>query len=274
MLKAHLKNKWMFALLIFVGCNYNQQKKSDIVPEGFRQIEFTTGSELSYQQINDHVIAPKCLECHSNAGGNKGRLNLENYRNVFANKEGIRESILDKSMPKDRPPLNEYEIRLVVAWIESGASELAQRAPEPVVVPAEPPAEPPVVVPPVIVPPVGPIVPPQPEPVVVPDIELDQIDFSIVTKYVLQTNCYKCHSDAGGNKGQVNLETYANVMDNLSDVKFDIEMDMMPLAPPKGIPLTDAQKKLILSWIENGAPEKAKPADPTDNIIELEQIKK
>ena len=261
------------ALILVVGCNYNEQKKindSDLFPE----IQFKTGAELSYKQISEQVLEKRCFECHSNARGNKGKVNLETYQNVFANKEDIRNDLLDKSMPKDRPALSTYEARLVIAWIESGASEFAQEKPI-----IDEPTTPPVVAPPPQPPkspPTPPVVVDPPAPVVVPEIPADQVDFAFITKYVLQTNCYKCHTEKAGNKGHVNLETYENVMKNYDDIQLDISTDQMPPAPPKGIPLTDEQARLILKWLDNGAPEKAKPAsvDLSEIVIELEQVNK
>lgn len=257
------KNFKKYSLLIafiIAGCNYNEQKKLND-DNSLPIIEFKTGAELSYKQISEQVLERRCFECHSNARGNKGKVNLETFENVFANKEDIRNDLLDKSMPKDRPALSAYETRLVVAWIESGASEFAHEPSAPVVV--NPPQNPPTM-------------PPPPAPVIIPDIPVEQIDFAAVTKYVLQTNCTKCHSDKGGNKGKVNLETYSNVFKNMDAVNDEIIAGEMPPAPPKGIPLTDEQVKLILKWIELGAPEKVKPAsgDLSENIIELEQVNK
>lgn len=263
MLKILNKNLLFFlTMTLFVGCNYNQQKKSNTGDE-IPQIVYSSGAELSYKQISDTVLARRCFECHSNQGGNKGKVNLETYQNVFANKIDIRNDLLDKSMPKGRTALSEYETKLVIDWIDAGANEFPRQQP--------------IIQPPVVQPPVTPpVVAPTPVPVVVPVIPEDQIDYAVVTKYVLQTNCTKCHSDKGGNKGKVNLETYENVFKNRDEVFNQIMSGEMPPPPPKGIALTDEQAKLILKWIELGAPEKANPAssDLSENTIELELVNK
>jgi uncharacterized membrane protein len=89
----------------------------------------------------------------------------------------------------------------------------------------------------------------------------NQIDFAVVMEKVIQPKCLECHAAAGGNRGGVNLETYAEVRLNLADVKADVEDGSMP---KRRQPLTQAQKDLILNWIAAGAPEKAdSPTQPT-----------
>jgi mono/diheme cytochrome c family protein len=82
-------------------------------------------------------------------------------------------------------------------------------------------------------------------------VKLDSIDYAAVKANVLDTSCNSCHSAAGGNKGNVNLETYASVINNISDVKADIEDGSMPRGDYR---LTADQKNMILAWIKMGAP--------------------
>ena len=98
-------------------------------------------------------------------------------------------------------------------------------------------------------PPLPPVPPIPPE--VMPDP--DKIDYSVVNDRVVKPRCLTCHSVEGGNKGDVNLESYENIISNLDDIKDDVTKGTMPR--PKNKPLTDIQKQIILIWIEKGAPQ-------------------
>lgn len=86
------------------------------------------------------------------------------------------------------------------------------------------------------------------------------ITFNLVESTVLAAKCVQCHSNATKNSGNLNLETYANVVAALPDIKDDIDDGKMPKSP--GVLLTDEEKFLLLSWIQMGAPETAPIASP------------
>ncbi len=112
--------------------------------------------------------------------------------------------------------------------------------PTPVVVPAPTPVVPtptPVVVPT----PVGPVT----TPVVV-------LDYAYVIKVVIAPFCLSCHSVAGGNRGRINLETFANVIKNLRKVKS--EAITYKSMPPRG-PLPMDASDVLSKWLDAGAPE-------------------
>lgn len=75
-------------------------------------------------------------------------------------------------------------------------------------------------------------------------------NFQIIRTQILQANCLKCHSAAGGNKAGVNLETYETVLRNLSSVEAVVADGSMP---PRG-PLSQELQALFLRWIQLGAP--------------------
>ncbi|MBC7420394.1 MAG: hypothetical protein H7328_06655 [Bdellovibrio sp.] len=225
-------------LFLIVGCNYSVQKQS---PVDLPEFTFTTGGEISFATVQQYVIAPVCLACHSvggSRGSNLGDINLANYQNVFSQREDIRSDILDGSMPKDSPALSGYQKRLILAWLDAGALEFAGQSNTGE---APPPTKPP------------------PEPVVVPNIPDSEIYYDVVAKYVFSTNCIKCHGGIPGSK-RPDLTNYASVVLNIDDMNEQLNTDQMPPAPPKGIPLTDAQKKLIFTWLDKGAPEKSAAA--------------
>lgn len=87
------------------------------------------------------------------------------------------------------------------------------------------------------------------------DSEPLTFNFEVIKSVVFQSpsgRCLECHSAARGNRGGVNLETYANTLALKGDIKFDIENNLMPRT---GGPLADYERRIILQWIAMGAPE-------------------
>ena len=271
-------NKILFVLAVTLlsSCNYSRMKKPLQLDEGVQKI--SSPDEITFKMVNESVIQPMCLSCHSEAGGNRGGLNLENFENVFKNSHAIRLEVAGATMPP-RQQLSAQQIKLVTDWIDAGAHENGkvnggnnppppapspEPNPTPSPVPVEPPpvnptpVEPPPVVPPTPVepPPVlppaptptpvepPPVVPPEPQPPAGPT-------FTEVMNTVIKTNCFQCHTAASGNRGGLNLETYKNIFDNRHAIKFEVENGTMPTR--RGTPLTAAQKQMLLTWIEQGA---------------------
>lgn len=204
--------------IILSGCNYTIQKSPGANSGNQAISRLPPGTIPGYQLIASAIIAPKCLECHSSGGGNAGGVNLETYEALKNNLPSLRDEITSGRMPKNRGPLSASEKEVFLAWLDAGAPEVGSS-------PNNPP---------------------------VPDPEF--IDYQLVKTSVIDLRCIGCHSAKGGDKGGVNLETYENVFDQKDSIKSEIESGSMPR--PKNKPLTDIQKRIFLSWIENGAPEK------------------
>ena len=83
--------------------------------------------------------------------------------------------------------------------------------------------------------------------------EVEFISYEMVNTKVIQPRCLNCHSNAGGNRGDVNLETYEKVVELASTIEVEITNGSMPR--PRNKPLTQEQKDLILKWIANGTPK-------------------
>lgn len=81
---------------------------------------------------------------------------------------------------------------------------------------------------------------------------VSQIDYSVVKGAILDSRCVSCHSNAGGNQGGTNLETYSNVRRFRDRIVFraGVRKDM----PPRG-PLSDSAIQLLREWVNRGAPE-------------------
>jgi len=240
------KNIVGFSLfLLLASCNYSQSQSLplDSANSGLSETpqvpdEGKQDGPVDFQVVMDKVMTKSCVGCHSEAGGNRGKLNLETYANVLQAVNDIKERVGDRSMPPRRQtPLTDAQIQMLVEWIDAGAPEKIVTEPVPVPTPTPAPTSTPPVVQP---PPVPPVVPP-PVPAVA--------TYEMVYKQVIQPSCLKCHSGAGS--GDVNLETYQNLIQFKADVRRTIAKGSMP----RKSKLTDEQKKLILDWIDAGAPE-------------------
>lgn len=128
-----LKHK-LFAtvlLLFSVGCQYNHEKGKRAQTDNPTAL---ADAEVDFKIVYEQVIGPRCTKCHSDAGGNKGRINLETYQNVFENKDAVRDEVAGLTMPPRKAgPLTDAQVKMLVDWIDAGALENANVNPtEPV----------------------------------------------------------------------------------------------------------------------------------------------
>lgn len=78
------------------------------------------------------------------------------------------------------------------------------------------------------------------------------LDYKTIRAKVLEPYCFECHSNEGGNEGEVNMETYASTFVNISTIQNEILAGSMPKKRP---PLSPDIKQILLNWIDAGAPE-------------------
>lgn len=218
--------------LLLVGCNYSLSKTplvSNLGGDGTGNIQrLPAGAVVSYPVVHSSILQPKCLECHSSSGGDAGGVNLESYERVIVQLENIKNSITSNSMPKNRAKLSHAEKEVLLSWISAGGPRNGG-----------------VAVPPQAPDPLPPVEPSQPDVVV--------LNYDKVNKEVLAPRCISCHSETGGNRGDVNLETYENVVALAPEIESAIQLGSMPR--PRNKPLTAEQKELILKWLSMGAPK-------------------
>ncbi len=220
----------LVSFFLFASCSLKSADSLKLESEQQTDSETSIPAEqLSFQIVSEKVLKKNCTGCHAQGAGNAGGINLETYANVFEMKALVRAEVFSRSMPPQQSGLilTDMQIKIVTDWIDQGAKE----TPDPVA---------PIVTPPVPI--------PEPQPPTAPPIV--ELSFKNVFEKVIKTNCLKCHSGSA----DVNLETYANVFDNRAAMKVSIENNSMPLLP-RGKALTAEQKKLILDWLEVGAPE-------------------
>lgn len=88
------------------------------------------------------------------------------------------------------------------------------------------------------------------------------LDYQTIRTQIFQNHCFECHTQEAGNEGDVNLETYANTITNITNIKTEIEAGSMPKRRP---PLSPENKQMLLDWIAAGAPEVANSGDTNPN---------
>ena len=93
----------------------------------------------------------------------------------------------------------------------------------------------------------------KPQPARFAQLEVGQAPgYNRVRALVFESKCLGCHSAAGGNKGQVNLETYASAVTFLDRV--DNEVAIEKVMPPSG-PLNADDQSLVHAWVQAGGLE-------------------
>lgn len=191
---------------------------------------------VTFVQLKAEVLGPKCLRCHS-AAAPRGGVNLEDYTSARRWATAMQSATANNIMPPNpAPPLEQAEKQLINQWIADGTPEaLADNCDETGTDPVPaPPTEP----------------EPPGELIEVPADE--DIRFALIKTRILQNKCLSCHSDAGGNRGGLNLEIHENVSDEVDDVLFQTELGWMPPAPRPG--LTAVEIQTIKRWAELGTP--------------------
>jgi uncharacterized membrane protein len=121
MVKA-LRNLPPFLALLttLAACNFQEIKGDQTA--GFGSF---TPSDLNYASINQRIIEPYCLGCHSVAGGNRGGINLETYDAIASRLPSIRRTVVEQRTmpPSSSPQLPAEAITMLDAWLTAGAPE-------------------------------------------------------------------------------------------------------------------------------------------------------
>ena len=231
----------LIVLSLLGGCGYSNTELP-IEAEGVNNITNPNNNlsqGIDYKFVNQNVFAPKCIRCHSNAGGNKGGINLESYAQVKQNIAKIQDAVIVQQFMPPAGPLTEDLRGILSQWIDKGLPETSTD---------------PIGPPPVNPPPVNPPPSPQPEnpppPVSPPPSPV--LDYKFVNQNVFAPKCIRCHSNAGGNKGGINLESYAQVKQNIA--KIEDAVIVQQFMPPAG-PLTEDLRGILSQWIDKGLPE-------------------
>lgn len=89
--------------------------------------------------------------------------------------------------------------------------------------------------------------------------KISQLSYSKISQSILSTNCTMCH----GNSGNINLESYSEVLKNLSLIKKVVFFDK---TMPKSSNLNEEQLATLWNWIKIGAPENP-DSSPQDLLV-------
>ena len=205
-----------------LGCDTNSEP-----PPG------NQANDVTYDELRAAVLEPKCIGCHS-SGSASGGVDLSTYSVAKTWANQIKAAVVSNAMPKaPNPPLMQDEKDFIVAWVDSGALNAGGNQNcdgsgggnnE------EPPVD-------------------EPLTEIPPDVE---ITYSLVREKIFALRCFACHSNAGGNTAGLNLETFANTIDEVEDIYEEVSEQSMPPAPRPS--LNNIERTTLLRWIELGSP--------------------
>ena len=171
---------------LLLNCSYNVNKSKSDQEDRIQQKTIS-----GYEAVSKFVIGPNCLNCHSNASGNRGGLNLENYDSI---KLQLNQIYLRSVERQDMPPGGlEPALRDILKdWIENGAAKQSSLG--------------------------------------AGDLK-GPLTWKDIKSKILQTKCLDCHSlpNPEGNIDLSNYETFKSNINSIFDHVF-IKQDM-PLAP-------------------------------------------
>lgn len=204
----------IFCVLSLLACNYsnkNTEMPVAMTEERINQLAL----DSNYESVNAKVLSGQCLQCHSQAGGNAGNLNLETYQSIRTNLNQIMYRVLEtKDMP--RGGLAGADYALMEMWLQSGAPEKnTLTSPLPILK--------------------GPF------------------NWLVIKEQILKRNCLDCHSSVTPEAG-LDLSDYDQFKNNYAKI-FDrtfVKQDMPP-EPYDGLNVNE--KQAVLKWISQGFPK-------------------
>jgi uncharacterized membrane protein len=212
----------------FSGCNYSTSKEN--AAEQNKNIVLKT-EDLSYTKINEQILKPKCLSCHSG----REEPNLSTYKDVVAYKTEIyTESVNSDDMPKNNNKLTAAQKQNLKSWLDAGAPEFGSN-------PDEPQNPPPVVTNP-------------------PVNTLDRpVLWATVKTKIFNKSCTSCHF-AGNKEGLSSYEDYEQTKATIATIFYTVSIiPVMPPAPvdlPEGAinpnQLSREDKDLLSAWVNDG----------------------
>lgn len=88
--------------------------------------------------------------------------------------------------------------------------------------------------------------------------KLTMMNYEFINTRIISPKCMNCH----GNSGNVNLESYENVVSHLASIRKTVFVEQ---TMPKRGSLTTDEKRLLMNWIALGAPRQSEAPPPQDN---------
>ncbi len=105
------------------ACNFKDEKNTSTEPD----VVIAPDTAISFADIQSQILEPSCVGCHSQAGGNRGSVNLESYAAVKSNIDEIQSSTVDSTRMPQGDTLSKSLIALLRTWIAQGAPETASK---------------------------------------------------------------------------------------------------------------------------------------------------
>lgn len=220
------KSSLLFLALLplTTSCNYRREKT-----------EMPLSTEATYASVQQYILMPKCLGCHTGPGSPKGA-DLSSYRALMDGKQVVPGnsqasplylSVTVGNMPKGMDRLGAAEIALIDRWIAAGALESGTVTPPP---------------------------PPTPQ-------------YDWILHYVFEPRCVVCHNGKH-EKTKLDLRTYESLMSFSGEILLAVEPGDPELSslyrslrdgtmPPKGEKISPEAIAAISEWITAGAPKGA-----------------
>jgi mono/diheme cytochrome c family protein len=192
------------------------------------------------------IFEERCSECHSGEDPEE-QLELTRYRSALAGSQNgpvivpgdpensyLVEQVVSGRMPKDRDPLPEHEIDLIIAWIEQGAPDGEANAPEETGAEQEPAAS----------------------------VDLANVSYQNDVLPIFEAHCSECHSGEEPEE-QLELTRYRSaiagsqngpvIVPGDPEHSFLVDQIVSGRMPKRGDPLSQQEIDVIIAWIEQGA---------------------
>lgn len=223
-------------LPLFLGaCSFRVEKTpTGIEPNAQGAVAVDSNYKYIYAEVNERVLAPKCLSCH----GEKSSTPLTTYAEVASLIGQIKQRVLiDRDMPPtSRQALSTEELEMVQQWIVDGAPEFRSLTkPSEIPTPSATPS---------------PLVAAPSSPQVTVPIEKVTYSFIDLQSKVLSTKCLMCHDQTSDTP----LETYEQVKAKISEISNQVfEQGTMP--PEGSEALTPDELAILKTWTSEGGPE-------------------
>lgn len=210
--------RWLIILSAawsMTACNYNKVKSTG---QGSKGANVSTKGVPDYATVQAAIIGPKCVSCHSDAGGNKGSTNLESLKSL---RGSLKRALYRVEQTQDMPPgapLSEAEVGMLRRWADSGAPEI--------IVVGEKPNE---------------------------DLASGPDNWTKVRDHIFEGKCQPCHQGDQPDGG-LDLTSLAMVRDKADIIfKRTIILADMPVTPlPQ---LTQPERDVLWNWFNSGMPE-------------------
>lgn len=205
------------AFLLTAGCNYNHVKNAS---GGANAVSAESLDNPDFKAVASAVIGPQCVSCHSNSGGNKGNLNLEDYRGIVRAQRSILYRIEETRDMPPGAPLSDTEVSLIRRWFDNGAPET-------------------------VIPGIG----EKPD----PGLNQGPNNWEKIGQKILAPKCAACHT-AGNALGGLDVSTSAEVRDKILSIidRVFVKKDMPLIGAPA---LTPKEAEIFMKWVSSGMPE-------------------